>query len=87
MTPFAIASLTYAIASFPQGDMREAVAHPSPAATIQVAEDIAGVADAVNPHARAIAAGLSVAAIMLRYPSANPTADAQTGMGRGGRRG
>ena len=68
------------------GDISAAIASPSPAAIVQVAADAASIASFANPHAKLVALGLNVAVIMLRHPSRNPTRDAQTSLGRGGRR-
>jgi hypothetical protein len=67
-------------------DFNVAIRSPSPAAIVQVVADAASIASVANPHAKLVALGLNVAVIMLRHPSRNPTRDAQTSLGRGGRR-
>lgn len=86
MTPLAIAQLLFALETFPTADLRAAIAHPSPAAIVELAADVASAAASVNPHAKLAALGLTAAAFMLRHPSNNPVAEAQTHLGRGGRR-
>lgn len=88
MTFLQIAALVWSLQSSSiAGDALAAVAHPSPAAIVQFAADVAGVVAAVNPHAKVAAIALGVAALMLRHPSDNPIGDMQTHLARGGRRG
>jgi hypothetical protein len=68
------------------GDISAAIGSPSPAAIVQVAGDAASIASVANPDAKLVALVLNIAVIMLRHPSRNPTSDAQTSLGRGGRR-
>jgi hypothetical protein len=78
--------IAIAVVTFPYQDVGTAVQHPSPAAFLQVAADVAYSIVPFAPQARIAAALLPIAVVMARHPSRNPIAEAQTHEGRGGRR-
>ncbi len=81
------AAIAVAILTFPYSDVGAAVQHPSPAAFLQVAADVATSVIPFAPQARIAAAVLPIAIIMAKHPARLPMRAAQTAMGRGGRRG
>jgi hypothetical protein len=78
--------VAYAVVTFPYGDVVTAVEHPTPAAVVLVAADVAQSMIPFMPKARIAYAALNIAVVMVKHPSRNPIAEGQLSLARGGRR-
>jgi hypothetical protein len=79
-------AIAVAVATFPYRDIPPAVEHPSPATILKLAADVATSVVPFYPQARIAEAVIPVAIVMAKHPARLPMREAQTAMGRGGRR-
>lgn len=80
-------AIAIAVVTFPYGDVASAVQKPSPASILKVAGDVAFAVVPFYPQARIAVVGVQIASVMAKHPARNPIREAQTALGRGGRRG